>query len=62
MNVIKKFFSRKEKTAAKKYTPQDIEKIKERAYLIWCNKGKSANSAERDWFLAEKELKSEGKI
>jgi len=60
--MIKNFFSKKEKAEPKKHTPQDIEKIKERAYFIWCNKGKSANSAACDWLLAEKELKSEGKI
>ncbi|MDD4182361.1 MAG: DUF2934 domain-containing protein [Candidatus Omnitrophica bacterium] len=60
--MIKKFFSKKEKITANEYSPQDIEKIKERAYFIWLNKGKSAGSAVCDWLLAEKELKNEGKI
>lgn len=60
--MIKNFFSRKENRQAKKYSPQDMEKIKERAYFIWLNKGKRAGSTVCDWLLAEKELKKEGKI
>lgn len=60
--MIKKFFSKKENVTAKKYSSQDIEKIKERAYFIWLKNGKPKGSEACDWLSAEKELKKEGKI
>ncbi|MDD4954696.1 MAG: DUF2934 domain-containing protein [Candidatus Omnitrophica bacterium] len=60
--MIKKIFGKKENAPEKKYSQQDIDKIKERAYFIWLNKGKPNGSSASDWILAEKELKKEGKI
>lgn len=60
--MIKKIFNNKKKDAIKKYSSWDIAKINERAYFIWLNKGKPANSAVSDWLLAEEELKKEGKV
>lgn len=50
------------KDSSQKYSKDDIAKICERAYFIWLNKSKPANSAMADWLQAEKELKKEGKI
>ncbi|MFA6281044.1 MAG: DUF2934 domain-containing protein [Candidatus Omnitrophota bacterium] len=50
------------KDSAQKYSKDSIAKICERAYFIWLNKSKPANSAMIDWLQAEKELKKEGKI
>jgi hypothetical protein len=44
------------------YSYDDLEKIKERAYYIWEQKGRSADSAFQDWIEAERELKAEGLI
>jgi hypothetical protein len=60
--MIKKIFGNRKNSGPKKYSPEDIAKINERAYFIWLNNGKPADSATRNWLLAEKELKKEGKI
>jgi hypothetical protein len=60
--MIKKIFGNRKNNGIKKYSSEDIAKINERAYFIWLNSGKPADSAERNWLLAEKELKKEGKI
>lgn len=60
--MFKKNFSNKKKEEAKKYSAQDIARINERAYFIWLNAGKPANSAVSNWFLAEEQLKKERKI
>ncbi|MCK9614816.1 MAG: DUF2934 domain-containing protein [Candidatus Omnitrophica bacterium] len=60
--MVKKIFRKKDRETVTKYSPQDIAKINARAYYIWLNKGKPANSAVCDWILAEKELKKEGTI
>ena len=44
------------------YSYADLEKIKERAYYIWEQKGRPLDSAFQDWLDAEKELKAEGLI
>ena len=53
---------KKEENSAAKYSSEDLKKIRDRAYFIWLNKGKSGNTAQADWLQAEKELKREGKI
>ncbi|MFA5337516.1 MAG: DUF2934 domain-containing protein [Candidatus Omnitrophota bacterium] len=60
--MVRDFFRKKQKETVTKYSPQDIAKIRERAYFIWLSKGKPVNSAACDWVLAEKELKKERKI
>ncbi len=52
----------KKKESAEKYSKDEIAKICERAYFIWLNKSKPANSALSDWLQAETELKKERKI
>jgi hypothetical protein len=58
--MAKKLDNKKEEV--RKYSKDDIAKICERAYFIWLNKSKPANSAMVDWLQAEKELRKEGKI
>jgi hypothetical protein len=53
---------KKEENCAVRYSTEALKKISDRAYFIWINKGKSANSAQADWLQAERELKKEGKI
>jgi Protein of unknown function (DUF2934) len=47
--------------AAKKPTRLSIpsEKIAQRAYQKWCERGRPEGSAERDWLEAEAELRTE---
>jgi hypothetical protein len=47
--------------AAKKPVRVSIpsEKIAQRAYQKWCERGRPEGSAERDWLEAEAELRSE---
>lgn len=60
--VLKKSVKPQEKNPQAKYSPQILQKINDRAYFIWINKGRPANSSMDNWLQAEKELKKEGAI
>jgi len=49
----------KQKTTSAGYSPQDLEKIREKAYLIWEAKGRPAQDDMAHWFEAEKALKKQ---
>jgi len=60
--MLKKKTKSQEKCLQKKYPPDALQKINERAYYIWIHKGRPAGNGADNWFQAEKELKKEGVV
>ncbi len=42
------------------YTQRQLDKIRERAYLIWERNGMPSDTSSADWFASERELIAEG--
>lgn len=61
MAVKKSTESKKTKgNCSQKVSPDIIEKIREKAYFIWENKGRPENSSSDDWLEAERQLRKKG--
>lgn len=52
----------KEKMTSSGYSAKDLDKIREKAYLIWEAKGRPAQDDMSHWFEAEKVLKKKKAI
>lgn len=50
------------KTTSSSYSPKDLERIREKAYLIWEAKGRPTQDDMSHWFEAEKVLRKEKAI